>query len=223
MTSTRLPGKVLMDIGGRPCLVLLLDRLRRASEVDDVLVATSVEGSDDVVEEAARGAGVQVVRGPLTDVLERYRMAAEAAGADGVVRITSDCPLIDPQEVDRVVTRWRAGDEDFVANCFEPRTIPKGLDTEVLSREVIDASAAEATTELEREHVTPFARAHPQRFRHVRLDLDPPRGDVRVTLDTEEDLRVIRAVVERVGTEAGLAEIVAAYDAMAGSSPAPTT
>jgi spore coat polysaccharide biosynthesis protein SpsF (cytidylyltransferase family) len=213
MTSTRLPGKVLMEIGGKPCALFLLDRLRRAGEVNEIVVATSLDPTDDAVADAVEQAGCQVVRGPLDDVLERYRLAAEQTNADAIVRITSDCPLIDPVVVDMCVARWRGGSEDFVANCLEPRTYPKGLDTEVMTRAALDASAAEATSQVEREHVTPFVRAHPERFPHYGFDLDPAQGDVRVTLDTPEDLEVIRAVVDRAGPEAGIDQVIAAFRA----------
>jgi spore coat polysaccharide biosynthesis protein SpsF len=213
MTSTRLPGKVLADIGGQPSLGLQLFRLRGGAELDALVVATSEEGSDDPIAEFCGQAGVRVVRGPLLDVLERYRMAAAELEADAIVRITADCPFIDPKVVDRVVARWRAGDEDFVGNCIEPRTYPVGMDTEVVSWPALRAAAAEAVDPFEREHVTPFVRRRPERFPAARVDLDPPRGDVRLTLDTVEDLELLRGVATRVPADAGLPDILRALDA----------
>jgi spore coat polysaccharide biosynthesis protein SpsF len=151
---------------------------------------------------------VPVVRGPLLDVLERYRIAAAQLEANAVVRITGDCPFIDPKVVDRVVARWRAGDEDFVGNCVDPRTYPVGMDTEVVSWPALRAAAAEAVDPVDREHVTPFVRARPERFPAARVDLDPPCGDVRLTLDTVEDLALLRHVARHVPADAGLAEIL---------------
>jgi spore coat polysaccharide biosynthesis protein SpsF len=213
MTSTRLPGKVLAPIGGQPSLRRQLGRLQRAAELDALAVATSDDTSDDPIVDLCRDMQVAVVRGPLLDVLERYRLAGEELGAEAIVRLTADCPFIDPAIVDRVVTRWREGTEDFVANCIEPRTYPVGMDTEVVSWTALRASAQEATTPLDREHVTPFVRARPERFPAARVDLEPGYGSVRLTLDTPQDLALLRDVAARVPDDAGLAEILAALGA----------
>jgi spore coat polysaccharide biosynthesis protein SpsF len=211
MTSSRLPGKVLADIGGRPALSLLLERLRRATQVDEVAVATSTDVSDDPVAETASRAGARVIRGPLDDVLERYRGAAQELDCDAVVRITGDCPFVEPAVVDLVVARWRDGDEDYVANVIEPRTYPKGMDAEVLSRPALGRAAAEAEEPYDREHVTPFVRDRPDRFPQAAVTLDPPRADVTLALDTEEDLAKLRRLHEEVGPEADLQRLLAAY------------
>lgn len=210
MSSSRLPGKVLEEIGAQPAILFQLQRLTRAHELDELIVATSTEPSDDRLAECVAAAGYRLVRGSLEDVLGRYEQAGSRIGCDAVVRLTGDCPLLDPEVVDLVVARWRAGDEDFVANCFEPRTYPPGMDTEVISWPILAEAAREATAEDEREHVTPFVRRRPERYKLVRLDLDPPAADVRLVLDTEADLAYLRALVERVGPEAPLAEILAA-------------
>ena len=204
MSSRRLPGKVLATVGEDSVLGLLLGRLAKARSLDEIVVATSVAPEDDAIALAAEAASVRVFRGPLDDVLERYRLAAVALGCEGIVRITADCPLIDPEVVDRVVSEWKRGEADYVANTFEPRTYPDGLDVEVISTHALVAAAAEATDTYEREHVTPFVRDRPERFPQERVELDPPHGDVRVTLDTEEDLRRIRTIVERAGADVDL-------------------
>ena len=210
MSSTRLPGKVLADLGGRPVLEWVVSRLRDSAELADVAVATSGDPGDDPVADAAQELGARVVRGPLDDVLGRYAIAARGLGAEGLVRITADCPLIDPAVVDEVVAEWRAGDADYVANVIEPRTYPGGMDTEVVSTEALLAADAEATDGYEREHVTPFVRSRPERFSQQAVTLDPPQADVRLTLDTPEDLERLRAVVARTGLKASLAELIAA-------------
>lgn len=210
MTSTRLAGKVLTEIGGEPAILLLLRRLGLARELDGILVATSTDASDEPLVSTVEAAGHTVVRGPLGDVLERYRMAAAHSGCDAIVRITGDCPLMDPAVVDRVVARWRAGSEDYVANIIAPRTCPDGFDVEVLSRLALEISAAEARDPVEREHVTSFVRARSDRFEQARVDCRGAYGWVRITLDTPEDLALIRQVVARVGPLAGATQILAA-------------
>jgi spore coat polysaccharide biosynthesis protein SpsF (cytidylyltransferase family) len=216
MSSTRLPGKVLAEIAGRPALALELERVARAGELDGVVVATSDDRSDDPVAALAAESGVAVVRGPLDDVLARYGLAAELHPADAYVRLTGDCPLIDPAVVDRVVVRFRAGGADYAANVIEPRTFPTGMDTEVLSRRALEAAVAEATDPYDREHVTPFVRERPQRFPAAAVTLEPPRADVRMTLDTAEDLEALRALVDAAGPDASLGELLAA------ARPSPT-
>lgn len=209
MSSTRLPGKVLADICGQPALMLLLNRLGRACEPDVVAVATSANPDDDAIVEACRNAGALVLRGPLEDVLERYRMAAAELRCDGIVRITADCPLIDPAVVDWVVARWRSGEEDYVANVIEPRTFPIGQDTEVVSRGALDAAAAEADDPYDREHVTPFIRSQPERFPQASVIHEPPLSGLRMVLDTPEDLELLRALVATRGPAASMDEYLA--------------
>jgi len=213
MSSSRLPGKVLEDLGGQPALVRVLDRLGKAHELDEVVVATSVDPSDDPIVELVASRGIAVERGSLADVLERYRSAAVAHPSAAVARITADCPLIDPEIVDAVVARWREGAADYVSNTLEPRTFPKGLDVEVMTTAVLMTAAQEATDPYDREHVTPFIRSRPERFAQDAVYHDPPYGDVRVTLDTPDDLVILRGVYESVGPAPSLPELLAALDA----------
>jgi spore coat polysaccharide biosynthesis protein SpsF len=208
MSSQRLPGKVLKELGGVRVLDRVLARLAPATQLQGIVLATSVDPSDDPIESAATG--ISVVRGPLQDVLERYRLALEHHPCDAIVRITADCPLIDPRVVDGVVGRWRAGDEDYVANVIGVRTFPVGMDTEVISAAALVDAAAEALSPHDREHVTPFIRDRPERFRQAAVVHDPPLGEVRLTLDTPEDLELLRAVVARTGDDASMDELVAA-------------
>lgn len=207
MTSTRLPGKVLQPIAGRPALELELERLARATQPAEVAVATSDEPADDPIEALARGRGLRVVRGPLADVLERYRLAAEQTGADAVVRLTGDCPLLDPGLVDECVELWRESEAAYVANVIEPRTYPVGMDTEVLSAAALRAAAEEALDPYDREHVTPFLRSRPDRFPQIAVRHEPSLAHIRVTLDTPEDLAYLGRLVELVPLDAGFAEI----------------
>ena len=213
VSSSRLPGKVLEDIGGVRALELVLKRLDDAVELGGTVLATSTDRSDDPVAELGAAGGVPVVRGPLDDVLERYRLAAAEHPCDAVVRITADCPLVDPDVVDLVVRRWREGRADYVANVIEPRTYPKGLDVEVLSLAALTTAAEEALDPYDREHVTPYVRSRPDRFAQARVAHEPPYGEVRLTLDTPEDLAALRALVARTGVGARMGELIEALGA----------
>lgn len=196
MGSTRLPGKVVQEVGGRPMLRFMLDRLAGASGLRTV-VATSDLDRDDVVEDVARLAGIPVVRGPEDDVLARFVCALDAHPARTVVRLTADCPLTDPALVAAVVERHLAARADYTSNVF-PRTYPKGLDVEVMTRDALVVAHAEATDPVEREHVTPFLYRRPERFRLVNVRQDPPLGAQRWTVDTPDDLEFVRRVVARM-------------------------
>jgi len=155
---------------------------------------------------------VRIERGPLHDVLERYRVAASAIEADAIVRITSDCPLIDPAVIDLVIAAWHESGADYATNRGEPRSYPVGMDTEVVLRSVLETAAREATDPYDREHVTPYVITRPERFPAIVLDLEPSLGELRLTLDTPEDLEWLRAVAGAVPdpVTASLAELAAA-------------
>jgi spore coat polysaccharide biosynthesis protein SpsF len=210
MTSTRLPGKVLAPIGEWTALGLLLHRLRFAREVDDIVIATSDEPSDDAVEREAARCSVPVVRGPLQDVLRRYLIASDAVGGDAVVRITADCPFSDPDVIDGVVACWRATEADYVANILAPRTYPDGFDVEVLSTTTLHRLGELASTPADREHVTTYIRSHRNRFTVAELRLEPSFGGIRVTLDTAADLRLMQQLIADVGPDASMAQVLEA-------------
>lgn len=223
MSSSRLPGKVLAQLGDVTVLELLLSRLRMARELSEVVVATSVQAGDDPVARAADGLRVRVVRGPLQDVLERYRQAAAATDADAVVRITADCPFVVPDVVDAVVTRWRETTSAYASNTLEPLTFPDGMDVEVISVEALQRAAALAIAAEDREHVTRYLRDRPGQFTAVGLWLSPGCGSARITLDTRADLDSLRALLRRVGPDASLDRILQALGAApARMAPTPT-
>jgi spore coat polysaccharide biosynthesis protein SpsF (cytidylyltransferase family) len=209
MSSTRLPGKVLMDVGGEPLLALLLRRLAHAKHVERTVVATSDRPEDDEIEGVAGELGVGVHRGPLEDVLGR--VAGAAAGHDGaIVRLTADCPLIDPGLVDSVVEMFGAAGVSYASNV-EPRTFPDGLDVEVVSSEALAEADETVSDPVDREHVTTAIRRDPVRFPAVHLVNDENLGELRWTVDDAEDLEFVRSVVERLGERrhtAGMAEIL---------------
>ncbi len=210
MSSRRLPGKVLARLGEHTVLELVLRRLGRAREVDGILVATSSDPSDDPIESEAQRLSVPVLRGSLTDVLGRYVQASSSVNADAIVRITADCPLTDPAVVDRVVRAWRDGDADYVTNTLEPRSYPDGLDVEVISADALRRAGELAHAAEDREHVTPYIRGHPEDFRVLGVHLDPPHGDVRITLDTRNDLELLVRLIGVVGPDAAMEDVLEA-------------
>jgi spore coat polysaccharide biosynthesis protein SpsF len=209
MGSTRLPGKVLRDIAGEPMLWRVVERTRRATAVYGVIVATTTEPADDVLAEFCRERQIPCFRGDENNVLDRYYRAALQAHADAVVRITSDCPLIDPEVVDRVVHAFLAGDYDYASNCLR-RTYPRGLDTEIMTFRALDRAWREATLPYERAHVTPYLYETPGRFKLLSVTAAAGEmrdgevgdqenyGDGRWTVDTPEDLEFVRAVYSRM-------------------------
>jgi spore coat polysaccharide biosynthesis protein SpsF len=201
MTSTRLPGKVLEDLAGRPMLARQLDRLRACRNADDIVVATTTNATDDPLVALADAAGARWFRGSEADVLARYAGAAREAGADLVVRVTSDCPLIDPGEVDVVIAALEPG-ADYAANIIE-RRLPQGLDTEALWRDVLERMDRSATSVAAREHVTWFCREErPELFVNRSVVRPYDAADLRWTVDTPDDL----ALVRRLYADLGLAE-----------------
>jgi spore coat polysaccharide biosynthesis protein SpsF len=194
--SSRLPGKVLADLCGAPLLVRLLERLSRASRLDDVIVATSDRPGDDAVAELAAAAGVACFRGSEQDVLGRLRGAAEAARADVTVRITGDCPLVDGPTVDRVVAALD-GDADYASNVLR-RTFPRGLDAEALHADVLARLDRMATSDAAREHVTWLAyRERPELFVLRSVEHGDDHSALDWSVDTAEDLDRVRALYER--------------------------
>lgn len=215
MSSTRLPGKVLAPIGDSTLLGYLLERVRRASELDEVVVATSTSPDDDRIAAWCAAGGTTCYRGDLEDVLERFHGAAIESRAGIVVRLTADCPLIDPRIIDAVVKFRREHDLDYAANTVPPEncTFPDGMDVEVFTATALEKAWREATLPSEREHVTFHLWHHPDRFRCGRLDLPRDRSDYRLTVDHPEDLDLVRALVAAIGPTAGMDEILDYLDA----------
>jgi spore coat polysaccharide biosynthesis protein SpsF len=217
--STRLPGKVLLPAAGAPLLQRMVERVCAARTPSEVVVATTELTVDDAICGVARRAGVACIRGHATDCLDRHVAAARVTCADVVVKIPSDCPLIDPATIDRVIGAFLAEDDvDYVSN-LHPATWPDGFDVEVMTRGALETAWREATRPLDREHTTPFLWDNPERFvtHNVRWDtgLDHSASH-RTTLDYAEDYTVIRAIYDELwspGRVFTLAEIVGLLDA----------
>jgi spore coat polysaccharide biosynthesis protein SpsF len=208
MGSTRLPGKVLLDIAGQPMLAHVVRRAQQAQTLDQVIVATTTNPSDDPVEQFCQEQGIPCFRGSEHDVLDRYYQAALKFGAHAIVRLTADCPLIDPAVIDQTVLAFlgvpalAADDQadrpyDFVANRLPPpwkRTFPVGLDVEVCTFQALERAWKEAVEPHQREHVMPYLYERAGRFRVLVVDHDPDYGQLRWTVDTPEDLELVRRV-----------------------------
>jgi spore coat polysaccharide biosynthesis protein SpsF len=193
MGSSRLPGKVLADIAGRTMLARVVLSLLDATTIDRVVIATTTLIEDEPVVAAGRDLGVTIARGDRDDVLSRYLNAARSVEADVIVRVTADCPLLDPAVVDRVVETL-APDIDYASNTHA-RTFPRGLDVEAFHRDTLERLHRLATTAATREHVTSFVLEQPSLFRIAQVTAeDTDASDLRWTVDTEEDLALVRAL-----------------------------
>lgn len=215
-TSTRLPGKVLMDLGGRPMLARQLERLARCRNVDEIVVATTVNATDDPVIAVAEEAGVRWFRGSEADVLSRYAGAAREAGADVVVRSTADCPLIDPEIVDRVIGTLTDGraELDYVSNVVR-RTYPQGLDVEAMFRDTLERTDRMGTSQPAREHVTWFIHSErPDLFSIGSVTDAEDHSDLRWTVDTAEDMERVRGIFALLGLESAYVPYPAAIRAV---------
>jgi spore coat polysaccharide biosynthesis protein SpsF len=195
--SSRLPGKVLADLAGDTMLARVVMRLRAARTIDDIVIATTTNSTDDaLVREAAR-LGVGVHRGSEQDVLDRYLGAARVWHAGAVVRVTSDCPLLDPAVVDDVVRALRTSTCDYASNTHT-RTFPRGLDAEAMYLETLERIARHATSAAAHEHVTSYLMEQPGRFSIRQVVAEDDDSDLRWTVDTSEDLALVRALYDEL-------------------------
>ena len=197
MGSTRLAGKVLEDLAGQPMLARAVNRTRRAKTLNSIVVATTKQPADDAIVGLCKERGWPFFRGSEEDVLDRYYQAALAFEADVVVRITSDCPLIEPEIIDRMVSEFLSyqPDVDYVSNSLK-RTFPRGLDVEVMSFDALKTVWQEDRDPASREHVTPYIRRHPEKFHIRNVANDTDYSYMRWTVDTIEDLAFVRKIYE---------------------------
>lgn len=194
MGSTRLPAKVMRTIAGRPMIDHVVRRTRAIEGVDEVVIATSKKPAERMlVDHVARLEGVELFRGPEEDVLSRFYRAARQFEAEAVVRITGDCPLLSPRVGTRVVQAYRDRNCDYATNTLE-RTFPRGLDVAVASFEALERAHREAQTDEHREHVTVYIWSNPGLFELVGVTGDEDHSDHRWTVDTAEDLRLVRNI-----------------------------
>lgn len=213
MGSTRLPGKVLLPLAGRSVLARVIRAAHESGAVDELVVATTTEADDDPVVAECQRIGVAVHRGPVDDVLTRFLGALDAHPADAVMRFTADCPLLDPEIVSLVAQVFRSVPGlDYVTTSIS-RTLPRGLDVEVIRAQALRSLDGRADT-YHRTHVTSYVYTHPEEFRLFGLTLLPDRSHLRLTLDTPEDWQLMRAVADHFGdTTVALAKLTEWLDA----------
>ena len=215
MGSSRLPGKVLQNLGGQSMLARVLNRAGRAVGLDELVVATTLEKGDDALQAFCEQKGITCFRGDPYDVLDRYYQCARLVEAETVVRITADCPFIAAEEIERVLRVFQTGEYDFVANRLPPpfkRTSPIGMDIEVVSFANLERAWQEAKEPYEREHVMPYFYDSAGRFRVKLVQRRPSLGHLRFTVDTLEDLALAREIFAAFDNrdEFTLAELLAA-------------
>ncbi len=199
-SSRRLPGKVLKPILGRPMLERQIERLRRAKRMDELVVATSTDASDDAIAALCQALAVDCFRGSLEDVLDRFYQAARRYAPRAVVRLTGDCPLADPQVIDQLIDMHLAGGFDYTSNVVK-RSYPDGLDAEVTEFHCLETAWREATLPSEREHVTPFIRGQGKRYRFGDLMQPQDLSSQRWVVDDPEDFVFITAIYEALYPE----------------------
>jgi spore coat polysaccharide biosynthesis protein SpsF len=197
MTSSRLPGKVLEPILDVPMIGRQIERLQRSSLLDDLVVATSTDPSDDELCDYVSSLRVSIVRGSLQDVLSRFEMAINQFRPDNIVRLTADCPLTSPHVIDEIIDAFLNSNVDYLSNTLQP-TFPDGLDVEVVRAETISQGAREFTDGPEREHVTLGIYRRPDQFRVANFSHGSDLSGLRWTVDTHDDLEFVRAVYARL-------------------------
>lgn len=198
MTSTRLPGKVLKEVLGKALLEYQIERLKRVQLADDIVIATTKKATDDPIVNLCNKLSVSFFRGSEEDVLARYYEAAIKYHADIIVRITSDCPLVDPDVVDNVIKTFIDNYRlDYVSNRLE-LSFPRGMDVEVFSIKALKEAFVEGVLPPDREHVTPFIYRHPERYEMVNVKNYEDQSRHRWTVDTEEDFQLIKNIIEAI-------------------------
>lgn len=197
MGSTRLPGKVMKKIKDETVLSHVIERVRKAKTIDEIIIATTTLEQDQSIVNQGLQSNIKVFRGSETDVLSRYYLAAKENNVDIIIRITSDCPLIDPNIIDELVEHYQNSNYDIVTNAgndISNRTYPRGLDTEVFSFEMLEAGYENATKDYQREHVTPYIYENAKSIYYYKNAHN--FSEYRWTLDTEEDFQLIKEIYD---------------------------
>jgi spore coat polysaccharide biosynthesis protein SpsF len=205
MTSTRLPGKVLLEIGGKPALAYMINRIKQSRLVDDIVVATTVNDSDQPIIDLCNKIGCKYFRGSEEDVLLRVLEAAKSVNADIIVELTGDCPFIDPDIIDRVVKLYFSGDYDYASNVVE-RSFPDGFDTQVFSVQSLEKVSRLTNDPIDRVHVSCYFYNHPQKFKLANLiaDQNSTWPDLRLTIDERADYQLLKLIDEKLQERKGM-------------------
>ncbi len=203
MSSSRLPKKVLIDIEGTPSLKFMIDRVKKSKLIDKIIVATTNNEKDNEIVKFCYDNDIFCYRGSENDVLDRYYQSAKEHQATTIVRLTSDCPLIDPNLIDQTINLYNQENVDYASNTVPPdkKKYPDGSDVEVFSFEALKKSWAEATDLKDREHVTFYLWKRGQNFKTIMLDNEHDWGEYRITIDYKEDLNLVREIVRKLNNK----------------------
>ena len=202
MNSTRLPGKVMLNVCGKPLLEHLVDRISDSRTIDKIVIATSMNKEDNVIVDFCKRKNFLCFRGSEYDLLSRYKTVADETKADIIVRLTSDTPLLEYRMIDRVVDTYTQNKFDFVSNCYPlPRTYPDGVNVEVFSKDILDQMFTEAKKPSEREHVTFYVLMQPKKFKIFRVDNKKDLSNYRFNLDYQQDYEFIKQIFENLYNE----------------------
>lgn len=210
MGSSRLPGKTLVDLCGYPTLLHVVQRLKKCNNINILVVATTTNNEDDEIETFCNKNKIECFRGSSSDVLSRYALCAKKYNATTIVRITGDNPLIDSKLVDNAIDFFLKGDFDYVANNII-RTFPHGLDVEVMSNNALKISDKESTSLRDREHVTQYIRSS-DKFKTQNIESDYDYSDIRITLDEDEDYKLIQHLLSNYGRDIVFSDIVKIFN-----------
>ena len=205
MTSSRLPGKVLLEIGGKPALEFMIDRVKQSRLVDDIVVATTVNSSDQPIIDLCNKMGCKYFRGSEEDVLLRVLEAAKSVDADIIVELTGDCPFIDPDIIDKVIELYSLGDYDYASNVVE-RSFPDGFDTQVFSVQSLEKVSRLTDNPIDRVHVSCYFYNNPHKFKLANLlaDQDSTWPDLRLTIDEPADYQLLKLIEEKLRDSNGM-------------------
>lgn len=218
MSSARLPGKVLRPVHGTPLLGHLLDRLERCAGLDGLIIATSTEPADDAIADFAAGRGIRCSRGSLQDVAARVIEGARQHGIEHLVRISGDSPMLDPAIVTQVLAVYRQEQPDLATNV-QQRTFPKGQSVEILARGVLESAWRNGMNATDREHVTTWFYRHPETYTIRNITHPGLRGDVQLSVDTEQDLTRFERILGRLGApywQHGMEALLQTFDTLTG-------
>ena len=199
MTSARLPGKVMKIVCGKPLLEHFINRLKRVKYADQIVIATTINDIDNQIVDLCKKLDISYYRGSEEDVLGRYYEAAVEYGGDIIIRITSDCPVIDPEVVDSLINFYTSNIEkyDYVSNTLK-RTYPQGMDSEIISFDILKEAHLNAYDPFDREHVTPFIKSSSPRYSLKNIEYKTNLSHYRLTVDTSEDLELIKKIFKEL-------------------------
>jgi|TARA_Y100000310_G_scaffold93927_1_gene91508 spore coat polysaccharide biosynthesis protein SpsF len=196
MSSSRLPGKVLLKICGKTALELMIERVKRSKTIDKIIIATSTNKQDDFIEKICKEIEIECIRGPEEDLLSRYKIVSDKIKPCIIVKMGADSILIDPLVIDHVVNTFLNGDYDYVSNYGIPKTYPEGCTVDVYTSDTLNEVFQEAKKPSEREHISPFMWNKPEKYRFFRVDYKKDLSNYRLSLDYYEDFLVIKSIFE---------------------------